>query len=123
MPGGISFVEVYYKFTGQNNWTIANMNFDDDTKLYSFDIPLPIVNGSLTYKIRAYDNVGLITESEIFNFDFENGAIFGPGSNFIADIINIVILIAGIGIIGVGGYFFYPKLKSYTKSLRSKESE
>ncbi|MFW9990459.1 MAG: hypothetical protein ACFFD4_00225 [Candidatus Odinarchaeota archaeon] len=73
---GLYDVEIYFKFSESDPWTIRSMSFDTITELYTINILVPTAGGTLTYKIRAYDLIGLLSESGSYEIEFTNG--LGP---------------------------------------------
>ncbi len=74
--GGIFAAESYYKFSESNDWTVDSMSLNTTSGLYFFDVPVPSENGTLTYKIRAYDLSGLSNETAVYTISFSSG--LGP---------------------------------------------
>lgn len=131
--GGISSVEVYYRFSENASWQIAAMDFDAELNLYSYSVPLPQPAGTLTYKIRAFDRSGLTAQSSEHTIQFTNGEIApsptsednstvdksdeGSGSN--GNLLPLLFLgiLAMLGLGAIGGaliYFYSSKIKSKT---------
>lgn len=105
--GGILSVDIYYKFIESADWSIASMVFDNQTKTYVFDIPIPTANGTLIYKIRAFDLSGLASETPIDTIEFFNGR---PGTSPGIDIGQIILLgvlaLSGGGVIAAAVYLY-----------------
>ncbi|MCK4847857.1 MAG: hypothetical protein KAT16_02405, partial [Candidatus Heimdallarchaeota archaeon] len=78
---GIFGVEIYSRFVDTDEWIIGTMILGDLSDSYYFEIPLDTKSGILHYYMKAYDNSGLFTESEVFDFAFENG--LGPIISFV----------------------------------------
>jgi hypothetical protein len=95
--GGIIGVDLYYKFTESDERTITSMVVNSDN-MYVFDIPIPSKNGTLIYKIRAFDFAGLSSETPIYTVEFINGRVGRPG----LDIGPLIILGGLIIILGTG---------------------
>ncbi|MHA2244625.1 MAG: hypothetical protein ACXADY_06615 [Candidatus Hodarchaeales archaeon] len=98
--GGVLGVDIYYKFAESAEWSVASMVFDPQTNMYLFDIPIPTTNGTLIYKIRAFDLSGLASETPIDIIEFFNGR---PGTSKGADLWPLIILGGILLIIGAGG--------------------
>jgi subtilisin-like proprotein convertase family protein len=125
--GGISSVEVYYRFSENASWQIASMLFDAELTLHSYSVPLPEPAGNMTYMIRAYDRAGLTTQSSEYTIQFTNGQIapsFTPesseadsgGNGNLGQLLFLGIL-AMLGLGAIGGaliYFYYSRIKSKT---------
>jgi len=74
--GGIFEAEAYYKFSESTDWIVDSMLLNNTTGLYFYDVPIPSENGTLTYKVRAYDLSGLSNETTIYTTSFSSG--LGP---------------------------------------------
>ena len=98
--GGVLGVDIYYKFTESADWSVASMSFDPQTNMYVFDIPIPTANGTLIYKVRAFDFSGLASETPIDTIEFFNGR---PGVSKGIDIGPIIIIGGILLVLGVGG--------------------
>lgn len=118
--GGVMGVEIYYKFTESDEWIIANMVFDSENNRYVFDIPIPTTNGTLIYKIRAFDFVGLSSETSVYTLEFINGRVERPGLD-----IGPIIIIGGLTIIlgsGVAVSLYFIRKKFFSQSTELSES-
>ena len=73
---GILGTEIYYKFVDTEEWTITTMIQGEIISNYYFNIPIDMNSGALIYYLKAYDNSGLFTESDVNNITFQNG--LGP---------------------------------------------
>jgi hypothetical protein len=98
--GGVLGVDIYYKFTESADWSIARMLFDNQTKMYVVDIPISTANGTLIYKIKAYDLSGLTSETSINTLEFINGK---PATSEEDDLGPIIIFGGLFLVIGAGG--------------------
>ncbi len=74
--GGIFDAEVYYRFSEGTEWIVDSMSLNTTSGLYFFDVFVPSANGTLTYKVRAYDLSGLSNETRIYTTSFSSG--LGP---------------------------------------------
>jgi subtilisin-like proprotein convertase family protein len=103
--GGLLGVDIYYKFSESANWRIDSMTFDSQTNQYAFDIPLSTANGTVIYKIRAFDLAGLTSETPIYTIEFVNAEIEtseGPAEDFGGLIIGGLVFLLVLGGIGSG---------------------
>ena len=98
--GGVLGVDIYYKFAESADWSVASMSFDPQTNMYVFDIPIPTANGTLIYKVRAFDFSGLASETPIDTIEFFNGR---PGVSKGIDIGPIIIIGGILLVLGIGG--------------------
>ena len=114
--GGVLGVDIYYKFTESADWSVARMFFDPQTNMYISDIPIPTANGTLIYKIRAFDFSGLVSETLIDDIEFFNGQ---PGTSKGVDIGPLIIFGGILLIIGAGGAgtVYIIRKRSYSDSV------
>ncbi len=98
--GNLSDVEIYYRYSNTSEWIIESMTYDPDSGQYIFDIPMQSEEGIVYYKIRAYDQVGYSTESEIYTVEFTNAEIAGSDDGLGG---LLLILGLGIGLLVIGG--------------------
>ncbi|MHA2272874.1 MAG: hypothetical protein ACXACI_13495 [Candidatus Hodarchaeales archaeon] len=78
--GGILSVEVYYRFSENDSWTIGSMTYDSETNLYVFNAPIPTPAGNMTFRIRAFDNSGLTASTIEYSISFTNGVVELPST-------------------------------------------
>lgn len=110
--GGVLGVDIYYKFAESADWSVASISFDPQTNRYVFDIPIPTANGSLIYKIRAFDFSGLASETPIDTIEFINGR---PGVSKGIDIGPIIIIGSILLVVGAGVVYLIQKRISTSK--------
>lgn len=74
--GGISSADAYYRFSENTDWSISPMTLNTTSGLYYFDVSIYTRNGTLSYKIRAFDLSGLSSETSIYTIIYSDG--LGP---------------------------------------------
>ncbi|NHJ02174.1 MAG: hypothetical protein EAX86_08550 [Candidatus Heimdallarchaeota archaeon] len=75
LDGVIESVNLLYRFDVSENYSILAMNFDSSLQLYASRVTIPSINGILSFKIIATDNLGLETETSEQQLEYVNGSI------------------------------------------------
>ena len=74
--GGVLGADIYYKFSQSADWIVSPLSYDSMTGFFIFDVPISTGEGTLLYRIRAFDVSGLSSESALCTIDFTNA--FAP---------------------------------------------
>ncbi|MHA1401766.1 MAG: hypothetical protein ACTSQE_15550 [Candidatus Heimdallarchaeaceae archaeon] len=90
--GILKSVQIYYKFESESEWVIEDMVLDNET-FYYFDIELPKKSGVLIFKITATDDLNLVTETIVYEVNYEIVREINP--------LTYVIPLASLGGIGI----------------------
>lgn len=137
--GGVFDVELYYRFNQSDSYQIVSMKYNNTTQEYYYDIPVTQATGNVSYYIKAYDYVGFVTTSAIYNATFKtpvaqttsstntttttsSSSHSSSSSNLVGTIFALLLGVVGIaviGVVGVGGYILYKNDK--LKFLKRKE--
>ena len=108
---GISEVELYYRFSENDTWSILQMSIsEDDPNQYSVSAILISAKGNMTYYVRAFDHVGLSARSDEFSVEYtvsDDDSI----ALTVAGIAGGIVLIAGIVYLARAGKLKLPKRK------------
>lgn len=67
---GISEVELYYRFSENDTWSIIQMSNLEEKDLFSVLVPLITSEGNMTYYARAFDHVGLSARSDEYSVEY-----------------------------------------------------
>ncbi len=70
---GINGAELYYKYKEKDNWIILSMNYNSSLGQYYANVPLINESGTIYYKVRAFDMVGFVAETNMTSFEHERG--------------------------------------------------
>ncbi|MFX0208705.1 MAG: hypothetical protein ACFFDT_22175 [Candidatus Hodarchaeota archaeon] len=121
--GSLSGVEIYYKYSNTSQWIIESMTYDSESGQYIFDIPMQSEEGIVYYKIRAYDQVGYNSESEIYIVEYTNAEIAVSDEDGLGGL--LLILGLGIVLLAVGGAVgvYLVKNKGLVEKIMRKRPE
>ncbi|MFX1511035.1 MAG: hypothetical protein ACFFCQ_00400, partial [Promethearchaeota archaeon] len=122
--GGLSGIEIYYRFSNSSEWTIESMSYEVSSGKYLFDIPMVSEEGIVYYKIRAFDQAGWSTESSTHTVEFTNAEIAisdEEDSNGLL-VLGLAIVVL-LGISAAGGVYLMKNKELRDKIMRKKPSE
>ncbi len=71
--GGISSVELYYRYSELEEWSIITMYYSATSKLFECYVPVTTASGNITFLIKAYDQIGYMSVTNATSIIFENG--------------------------------------------------
>ncbi|MFX1282893.1 MAG: hypothetical protein ACFFB5_04525 [Promethearchaeota archaeon] len=71
--GGVFGADAYYKFSEDDYWVIGTMSLNSTSGNYFFDVPISSENGTLFYKVRAFDLAGLSSETAVYSVSYSHG--------------------------------------------------
>ncbi len=97
---GISEVELYYRFSENDTWSIIQMSNLEENDLYSVSVPLTTSEGNVTYYVRAFDQVGLSARSDEYSVEYSVSED--------DDLIRIVLIVSA-GLIAIAGLSYLVK--------------